>query len=133
MALYILKSIGVVLLALVIVFALSHLTDVILEKTGSMKIPFAENPLWLMLFVTIYRTLYVAIGGYVIAAFAPSRPMRLLTVYAAIGFALGTLGAIAMWHEPPHWYPVALIILGVPAALVGGKLRDARMQRNNVA
>ena len=119
----VLKSIGAVLLALVVVGVLSHATDFILESTGLMKLPFADNPLWLMLLVTLYRTVYVVIGGYVVAAFAPSKPMKHVFIYASIGFVLGTAGAVAMWHEPPHWYPVALILLGVPAAWLGGKLK----------
>jgi hypothetical protein len=118
-----LKNIGAILLALIIVFVLSGVTDYVLETTGLMKLPFADNSLWLMLIVVLYRTIYVVIGGYVVAWFAPQRPMRLVTIYAAIGFVLGTSGAIMMWHEPPHWYPIVLIVLGVPAAWFGGKLK----------
>ena len=126
MTTYVLKSIGAVLLALIVVGVLSHATDFVLEQTGFMKLPFSDNPLWLMFFVTFYRTVYVVVGGYVAAWLAPSKPMRLVTIYACIGFLLGTAGAVAMWHEPPHWYPVALILLGVPAAWLGGKLRVSR-------
>jgi hypothetical protein len=125
---YILKSIGAVLAALIVVFALSHATDFVLENTGLMKLPFGDNPLWLMLFVTLYRTIYVVVGGYVVAWLAPSKPTRLVLIFASIGFLLGTMGAIAMWHEPPHWYPVALVLLGVPAAWLGGKLRDSKLK-----
>lgn len=120
-----LKSIGSILVALIIVFFLSGVTDYILETTGLMRRPFGSNPLLLMLMVTLYRTIYVAIGGYVVALLAPSRPMRQVTIYAGIGFALGTLGAIVMWREPPHWYPISLIVLGVPAAWIGGRLRTS--------
>jgi hypothetical protein len=128
---YILKSIGAVVGALIVVGVLSHATDFVLENTGLMKLLFADNPLWLMWFVVFYRTVYVIIGGYVVAWLAPSKPMRLVVIFASIGFLLGTMGAIAMWHEPPHWYPVALILLGVPAAWWGGKLKDSRLKIQN--
>jgi hypothetical protein len=118
-----LKSIGAVFAGMIAVFALSHLTDLVLEKTGILLVPFHNNPLWLMLFVTFYRCLYVVAGAYVTAALAPAHPMRHVWTFAGLGCVLGTLGAVAMWHLPPHWYPVSLVILGVPSAWLGGKLK----------
>jgi hypothetical protein len=49
--------------------------------------------------------------------------------HALIGGAIGTVlalaGAIATWNMPlgPHWYPIALVVLALPTAWVGGKLR----------
>lgn len=127
----ILKSIGAVLAGLIAIFFLSHITDMILEKTGVINIPFADNPLWLMILVTVYRCVYVVAGSYLTAALASRKPMHHSMVLASIGFVLGILGAIAMWHEPPHWYPVALIILGWPSAWLGGKLRINLTTRGN--
>lgn len=122
----ILKSIGAVAGGIVVIFFLSHVTDLILEKTGLMKIPFEGNPVWLMLFVTVYRNVYVVAGGYVAAALAPAKPMHHAIILACLGTVLGILGAIVMWDHGPHWYPVALIILGWPAAWFGGWLRAKR-------
>jgi hypothetical protein len=119
-----LKSIGAVLGGLIAIFALSHVTDLILEKSGFMKLPFSTNPLWLMMGVTMYRTIYVVIGSYLAARLAPGKPMRHAVILGSVGFVLGIIGAVAMWHEPPHWYPVSLIVLGVPAAWLGGWLRQ---------
>ncbi|MBL8995290.1 MAG: hypothetical protein JNM63_18235, partial [Spirochaetia bacterium] len=71
----VLKSIGSVLAGILAIFLLSHLTDLLLEKTGVMKLPFDKNPLWFMILVVVYRCLYVAVGSYITAALAPSRPM----------------------------------------------------------
>ena len=117
------KSILSVFVGILVIFALSTVTDVILEQTGLMKLPFAANPLWLMLLVLLYRNVYVSIGAYITAAMAPANPMKHVWILAAIGSVLGILGAAAMWHEPPHWYPVSLIILGIPFAWLGGKLK----------
>jgi hypothetical protein len=118
-----LKGAGAVLLGLLVIFALSHITDVVLEKSGLMLLPFDSNPLWLKLFVTFYRTFYVFVGGYVTARVSYANPMRHTIILASIGSVLGILGAVAMWSETPHWYPIALIILGWPSAWLGGKLR----------
>jgi hypothetical protein len=118
-----LKSIGAVLAGLILIFALSHLTDVVMEKTGVMLNPFHKNPLWVMLFVTAYRLIFVAAGTYLAAVLAPGKPMLHAMILGTIGCVLGILGAIAMWDHPPHWYPVSLVILGWPFAWLGGKLK----------
>ncbi len=118
-----LKSIGAIVAGIIVIFALSTITDVTLEKGGIMKLPFADNPLWFMILVTIYRNIYVVAGSYFTAALAPDKPMKHSIILASIGFVLGVIGAIVMWHEPPHWYPIALIILGWPSAWLGGKLK----------
>jgi hypothetical protein len=117
------KSIGAVFSGLILIFALSHLTDQVLEKTGFMLLPFHENSFGFMIFVTAYRCIYVVAGSYLTAALAPDRPMRHSIILGSIGFVLGIVGAIAMWEHPPHWYPVSLVILGVPSAWLGGKLK----------
>jgi hypothetical protein len=47
-----------------------------------------------------------------------------------IGLVVSTIGAFATWNRGPafgpHWYPVALIILALPTAWLGGKLAPAR-------
>ena len=119
----ILKSIGAVLAGLVFIFIVSSLTDLVLEKTGAMKLPFSLNPLWMMIVVVLYRCMYVSLGAYITASLAPRHPVKHAMILAAIGCMLGIAGAIVMWHEPPHWYPVALIILGWPFSWLGAKAR----------
>jgi hypothetical protein len=125
-----LKSIWAVLAGIIAVFALSIITDIILEKTGIMKLPFDDNSFSFIVFVIVYRSLYVVIGSYVTASLAPIKPMKHSIIYAAIGFVLGVLGTVAMWHLPPHWYPISLVILGIPSALWGGKLKEAHLKKS---
>ena len=120
-----LKSIGAILVGIIVVFALSTITDVLLETNGWMKLPFSDNPLWLMWVVVLYRNIYVVLASYIVALLAPANPMKHAMIFAWIGLVLGILGAVAMWHEPPHWYPVVLIVLGFPSAWLGGRVRTA--------
>ncbi len=122
----ILKSFGAILAGLIAIFALSTLTDIVLEKSGFMKLPFAANPLWLMILVTLYRNIYVVAGSYITASLAPDKPMKHSITLASIGFILGVAGAVVMWHEPPRWYPIALIILGWPSCWLGAKLKTVK-------
>jgi hypothetical protein len=45
----------------------------------------------------------------------------------AIGLVVSAIGAIVTWNRGPafgpHWYPVALVVIAMPCAWLGGKLR----------
>ena len=48
--------------------------------------------------------------------------VSLALILGGIGVALSTMGAVAMWNEPPRWYPISLIVFALPCAWLGGKL-----------
>ncbi|HUL33799.1 MAG TPA: hypothetical protein VL128_07945 [Candidatus Eisenbacteria bacterium] len=81
----------------------------------------ASKPLIL---ATAYRFLYGVMGSYLTARLAPFRPMLHAMIGGFIGVAIGTVGAIATWNKNfgPHWYPIALIVLALPQAWLGGWL-----------
>ena len=108
----ILKSIWACLAGMLVGAILAVLTDTILEKTGLMTTqPFDANPVWLIIIVIIYRNVYNILGSFVTARLAPFRPMKHVMIVAAIGLVATIVGTIVMWHVPPHWYPISLIIL----------------------
>jgi len=82
----------------------------------------------LFLLATVYRTVYGVAGSYITARLAPHRPMLHALVGGAVGLAIATTGAVVTWNRGPefgpHWYPIALIVLGMPTAWLGGKLRE---------
>jgi hypothetical protein len=77
-----------------------------------------------LLFAVVYRCVYGVIGAYITARLAPYKPMGHVLVGGTMGLAANALGAIATWNQDlgPHWYPIALTILALPAAWLGGKL-----------
>jgi hypothetical protein len=115
---------------------LSIITDILLESTGAMiRQPFDNNPSWLIAIVVIYRTVYNIAGSYITAKLAPNNPMKHVMIIGIIGViagTIGTIGTIVMWDTPPHWYPITLVILTLPAAWLGGKLAlTKRLAVNN--
>jgi len=80
---------------------------------------------------TAYRTLYGILGSYFTARRAPNRPMLHALVGAGIGMLIGTAGAVATWNKDlgPHWYPVALVVEGIPCAWIGAKLRKMQITK----
>ncbi len=124
------KSIGAVFAGLAVVFLLSMLTDAVLQKTGIMIMdPFVQNPVWLIVVIILYRTLFNALGCYLAARLAPQNPMKHAMILGIIGVVLTIVGLVAMWEIPPRWYPVSLIVLTLPAAWLGGKMALNNSQR----
>jgi len=119
------KSIGAILAGFIAVFVLSIATDVVLEKLG--VFPPQNEPAsyvgWMLMLALIYRCAYTVLGGYITATLAPDRPMRHAITLGIIGVIAATLGAIAGWNLSQHWYPIALIITGLPCTWLGGKLK----------
>lgn len=121
-----LKSIGAIFAGFVFVVIISIGTDVTLISTGIMKQPFDYNSSEFILLVIGYRTLYGIIGTYITASLAPDKPMRHAMIGGFIGLALSIIGAITMRDQGPAWYAIALVVLALPTAWAGGKLKLAR-------
>ena len=132
-----LKSIAAMVAGFVVVVVLSLGTDVVLHAAGVF-------PPWdqrmsdaLFLLATVYRTIYCIAGSYIAARLAPNRPMAHALVLGVMGFIISTAGAVATWNRGPafgpHWYPLALIVLAMPQAWVGGKLYEIQARARVVA
>jgi len=81
----------------------------------------------LFLLATAYRSVYSILGSYLTARLAPDRPMLHALILGVVGVVLSIVGALSTWNKGPEfgpkWYPIALIVLSVPLAWIGGKLR----------
>jgi hypothetical protein len=133
------RHIGGSILALVIgtltAIILSLGTDLGLHAVG-LTPPLGQtmSDPWLML-ATTYRTMYGVIASYIVARLAPNRPMQHALIGGFIGLAASIAGAIATWNKGlgPHWYPLSLIVLAVPPAWIGGKLRELQLRSRTAA
>ena len=124
-----LRSIGAVVIGLVVIAALSSITDVVLSAMGiypPVGTPLREPALYLV--ALGYRTAYSIFGCWLAARLAPSSPMRHALVLGAIGVVLSIGGVIANIAAQlgPNWYPIALVVVALPCAWVGGRLHRAR-------
>ncbi len=129
------KSIGAVLAGLITDFGLTVGTDTVLEKLGIF--PPQNQPAsyasWMLMLALIYRSIYAVVGCYAAASLAPSRPMRHAIIVGVIGVVLATLGSIANWDKSSAataWYPILLILLTLPCAWLGGRLRLSLEAKN---
>ena len=120
------RSVWAIVAGFLAVVVLSNGTDVVLNKLGI----FPELGQWkadrLFVWATIYRTVDGIIGSYITARLAPRRPMWHAMIGAIIGMILGAAAAAATWNKDlgPHWYPLALVVLAIPCAWIGAKIRE---------
>jgi len=84
-----------------------------------------------LLLATVYRTIYGIASSYITGRLAPNRPMLHALVGGVVGLVASIFGAVATWNKGPafgpHWYPLALVVLALPSAWAGGKLRVAQL------
>ena len=120
------RSILAVIAGFVAVVVLSIGTDVALRAAGILP-PFAQpmsNSLFLL--ATAYRSIYSVAGSYIAAHLAPARPMKHALLLGVVGLVVSAVGAVATWNKTelgPHWYPLALVVLAMPCAWLGGLLQ----------
>jgi hypothetical protein len=129
----VLRSIGAVLAGMIVGIALTLGTDELLHLTHVFP-PWGDSMAGYdgaLLLATVYRTVYGIAASYITARLAPHRPMLHAMVGGVLGFLASIVGAVATWNRGPafgpHWYPLALVVLALPSAWAGGKLRLVQM------
>jgi len=111
------RSTGAVVAGFVAIVALSLGTDEVLHV---LKVyPPWGQPMTGGLFAlaTAYRIVYTVAGGYLTARLAPHAPVRHAFILGLVGLVPGVAGvgvAIAKPELGPLWYPVALVLTGLP-------------------
>lgn len=84
----------------------------------------------LFLLATAYRIGYNVLASFIAARLAPDRPMGHALVLGAINLVVSAAGAAATWNKGPElgprWYPLALVLLALPCAWLGGALQRTR-------
>ena len=120
------RSAGAVLAGLIVIFVLSLGTDAVLHAAGVFPPWGKAMPDSLFALATAYRIVISVFGCYITARLAPHRPMQHALILGIIGVVISTLGAAMTWNRGPefgpHWYPIALVVVSIPCAWLGGKL-----------
>lgn len=118
---------GAVLLAFVVNALLSVLTDFLLESTGVLPDP--EKGLFetrAILLVLCYRAIYTVWAGFIVARFAPSRPMLHAMILGVIGVAVTLLAASdpEFAQKSELWFVYTLAAVIIPCLWLGVKIRE---------
>ena len=81
---------------------------------------------WLLI-IQLYVFAYAVFGCWLAARMAPNRPMRHALILGALGLAFNIAGTIALWDKMPAWYHIVALALVMPAAWVGGRIRERQL------
>jgi len=119
------RSILAVLAGFVVAAVTSVGTDAGMHKSGFAPALTEHWPDKLLAIATIYRAIYGVLSSWVTARLAPKSPMGHALIGGAVGTALGIAGVVVnlVKHLGSDWYPIALVLLTMPTAWLGGKLR----------
>src|SRR5262245_17355379 len=133
----ILRSIAAVFAGLLAVILLSIGTDMVLGAIGIFPSPGEPMRDSLLLLATICRTVYGVAGGYIAARLAPTRPMTHALILGALGLIASIAGVVATWNKEPaighEWYPLALVVLALTPAWLGGKLLERQLSASDTS
>lgn len=128
----VLKSIGAVFAGIVFIFVTHSGVDLILESLGIFTPPTERfDTTWMLVTATIYRTILSIAGCFVTGVLAPTRPMLHSLILGFIGLFLSTAAAVVTipMDLGPAWYPIALAVVAVPCAWLGGLLAERRVTK----
>jgi len=126
------RSIAAVFAGMLAVIVLSIGTDAAMSALG--VFPTLGGPMSdpMLLLATLYRTAYGVAGGYIAARLAPDRPMRHALILGTLGLIASLVGVVATWNTKAtighEWYPLALVVLALPPAWLGGRLREMELR-----
>jgi len=128
-----LRSIVAIIAGIVVGVVLALVTDIAMRSAGIFP-PLGQRTADPLLGLAVaYRTVYGVVSSYVTARLAPNRPMGHALLLGALGLFVNILGTALTWNKGPafgpHWYPLVLIVLALPTAWLGGKLRVMQLGR----
>ena len=124
------KSVWAVVAGFIVIVILSMGMDAVMHVAGIFP-PWGEvmtNGLYA--WATVYRVVFSIVGCYVAARLAPNRPMAHALWLGVLGVVISAVATIVTWSRGPsfgpHWYPIALVLVSIPCAWVGGKIYEKR-------
>ncbi len=82
--------------------------------------------------IMAYVAAFAVAGSYLAARLAPSHPMRHALILGVLGLLVNIGGAIAMWDTAPSWFHGISILLVMPYAWLGGRLREVEIARGGI-
>lgn len=117
------KSIGAIVAGFAFGAILSIGADFLFGKLGIMSMEnFKQTSFAIICVVIIYRFAFNVAGCYLTAKLAPQNPMKHCIIIGIIGTLLSILGTYAMWEKAIPFYNIAIILISLPSAWLGGIL-----------
>ena len=124
-----LRSIVAVVTGFVVIAVLAIGTNMLLARVAPELFPESGivTHTGALLLALAYVAVYATAGCYLAARLAPSRPMLHALVLGVLGLVFNVFGVVATWGQVPAWYAVAGLVLTMPYAWLGGRLREREL------
>jgi hypothetical protein len=129
------RSVLAVVTGFVFIGALATGTDALVRAAapGAFSATGRTDSVPMLLFTMLYVGVFATAGCYLTARLAPSQPMRHALVLGVLGLVFNVAGTVAMWDTAPAWYHVASLLLVMPYAWLGGRIRERQLHGGAVA
>ena len=125
------RSIVAVVVGFLLIGALAFGTDAAVRTAlpGAFDAQGRTDSVPLLLLTIVYVGVYAVAGCYLAARLAPSRPMRHAMILGVLGLVFNIAGTAAAWNTAPAWYHILALLLVLPYAWLGGRLRERELER----
>ena len=123
------RSIVAVVVGFLVIGVLAMGTDAILKANvpGVFGLGGRVDSVPWLIAMQVYVFVYAVFGCWLAARLAPDHPMRHALILGVLGLVLNVGGSIAMWNTAPVWYHIVAIALVMPAAGLGGRIRERQL------
>lgn len=120
------RSVLAVAAGFVIIFVLAIGTDLLVRFAlpGAFDALGRTESAPVLLFTLGYLFVFGTAGCYLAARWAPHSPVRHALALGLAGLLFSTVGTVVLWASAPPWYHVAALTLVMPAAWLGGRIRE---------
>lgn len=129
------RSVIAIVVGFLVIGVLAMGTDALLKST----VPGIFGPddrvdsvPWLLI-IQLYVFAYAVFGCWIAARLAPNKPMRHALILGLLGLLFNIAGTIALWDKMPAWYHIVALALVIPAAWVGGRIRERQVARGGAS
>lgn len=120
------RSVWAVAAGVMVIVFVTTVVDILLHVFGvypPMGQPMGDA---LSVLALSYRIVIGIGGAWLTARLAPRKPMKHALILGGVGSGLALIGLLVTWNMDlgPKWYPISLVVLGIPQCWVGGRIRE---------
>ena len=124
------KSICAVAAGFAAIVLLSLGADMILRVLLSRRFS-PDGGTWdatVLIIVLFYSTAFGILGCYLAARLSPQKPKRHALILGCVALLLSIVATIANWKTAPAWYHLIALLCILPAAWIGGEMRERQLR-----
>jgi hypothetical protein len=120
------RSVWAILAGFILIGVLGFGTDAIMRAMSPWAFDAngAATNFWILVVQMVYSAVYGVVGCYAAARLSPSNPMKHAMILGFIGILAGGYANYLLWGHVPSWFPIINVLLILPLAWLGGRLRE---------